>query len=140
MAEEKSSVIVAVFQDMAQARQAYDTLRSSGYGDDYLGLADPHYANKRLGKELAQAGVPDSDSQFYQHEFDEGHPLVTVRAGGLQVSTIEKARNILKQNGAYDANSGRNAQQNFGSNVKTDAKTPFYDIAPGVPQSEKTDS
>lgn len=64
MAEEKSSVIVAVFQDMAQARQAYDTLRSSGFGDDYLGLADPQYENKKMAKELAQAGVPDSDSRY----------------------------------------------------------------------------
>ena len=140
MAEEKSSVIVAVFQDMAQARQAYDTLRSSGFGDDYLGLADPHYENKNLGKELAQAGVPDSDSQYYQHEFDEGHPLVTVRAGGLQVDTIQKARTILKQNGAYDAHSGSHPQNAVGSNVKTDAKTPFYDIKTGVTESEKTGS
>jgi hypothetical protein len=138
MAEEKSSVIVAVFQDMAQAQQAYNALRSSGFGDDYLGLADPNYENKKLGKELSQAGVPDSDSGYYQREFNEGHPLVTVRVGGVQPDSIQKARNILKQNGAYDANSGSNSQSDFGSNVKTDAKSPFFDVKTGVSESEGT--
>ncbi len=138
MAEEKSSVIVAVFQNMAQAKQAYDSLRSSGFSDNYLGLADPNFENKKLGKELAQAGVPDSDSQFYQSEFDAGHPLVTVRVGGLQPETIQKAQDILKQNGASDAMSSRHSQNDFASNVKTDAKTPFFDIKTGIPESEDT--
>lgn len=138
MAEEKSSVIVAVFQDMAQAQQAYNTLRSSGFGDDYLGLADPGFENRKLGKELAQAGVPDSDSQFYQRQFDAGRPLLTVRVGGLQPESIEKARTILQQNGAYDAMSADRSHDNFASNVKKDAKSPFFDLKTGVGESEDT--
>lgn len=137
MAEKTSSMIVAVFGDMAQAKRAYDSLRSVGYGDDYLGLADPQVENKDMGKHLAEAGVSEVDSRFYQREFDEGHPLVTVRAGGLQRDSIQKAIDILKGNGAYDANSGRNAQSGFGSHVKTDAQTPFFDVAPGVLESEE---
>lgn len=138
MAEEKSSVIVAVFQDMAQARQAYDSLRSSGFGDDYLGLADPQYENKKLGKELAEAGVPNSESQYYQDQFNAGHPLVTLRAGGLQPDSLQKARAILKQGGAHDASSADRSQQDFGSNVNTNARSPFYDLKPGVENSEDT--
>ena len=138
MAEEKSSVIVAVFQDMAQAKEAYNTLRSSGFGDNYLGLADPRFENKNMGKELAQAGVPDSDSQFYQRQFDAGRPLVTVRVGGLQPESIEKARNILKQRGAYDAMSADRSRDAFGSDVKRDAKSPFFDLKTGVRESEDT--
>lgn len=138
MAEEKSSVMIGVFQDMAQAKEAYNALRSAGFGDDYLGLADPQYENKKLGKDLAQAGVPDSDSKFYQRQFDEGRPLVTLRVGGLQPESIEKARAILKQNRAYDATSADRSRDDFGSDVKRDAKSPFFDLKAGVKDSEAT--
>jgi len=135
MTEKESSSIVAVFKDMAQAKKAYDDLRSAGYGDDHLGLADTKVENKKMAKQLTEAGVAEDDSQFYQREFNEGHPLVTVRVGGLQHDSIQKAINILKQNGAYDANSGRNSQAEFGSNVKTDAPPPYFDIIHGAKES-----
>ncbi len=135
MADQQTSILVGVFQHLADAKQAYDELSRSGYGDDYIGLADPLAGSSGLAKNLAEAGVPEADSQFYEHEFQAGHPIVTLRVGGLQEETIQKARNILKQNGAYDATSGRN-QGEFGSNVKTDERTPFFDIAPGSGESQ----
>lgn len=138
MPEEKSSVIVAVFDNMAQAEEAYNMLRSSGFGDDYLGLANPRFENKNLGKELAHAGVPDSDSRFYQNQFDIGRPLVTVRVGGLQPESIKKARTILMQKGAFDANSADRAGGDFAANVKQNAKTPFFDLKTGMKESEDT--
>src|SRR3989440_11371437 len=124
MAGQQSSILVGVFQNLAQAKQAYDELSRTGYGDDYLGLADPLAGSNGLAKSLAQSGVPEADSQFYEREFQAGHPIVTLRVGGLQEETIQKARNILTRNGAYDAISGRN-QGDFGSNIKTDERTPF---------------
>ncbi len=135
MAEQQSSLLVAVFHTMADAKQAYDELNRSGYGDDYLGLADPLAGNDGLAKELKQAGVPSNDSRFYEHEFQSGHPIVTLRVGGLQERAIQKARDIFKQIGAYDATSGRN-QDEFGSSVKTDERTPFFDIKPGSGESQ----
>jgi hypothetical protein len=136
MAEQQSSILVGVFQDLAKAQQAYNDLRSAGFGDDHLGFANPTGDGKGTGKDLAEAGVPKEDSQYYEREFDIGHPLVTVRIGGLQQESIQKAIDILRQNGAYDANSGRNSSEGFASNVKTDAKTPFFDIAPGTRDAE----
>ena len=121
---------------MADAKQAYDELSRSGYGDDYIGLADPLAGDDGLAKNLAQSGVPEAESKFYEREFQLGRPVVTLRVGGFQEETIQKARNILKRNGAYDAMSGRN-QGNFGSNVKTDERTPFFDIAPGTGESQQ---
>ncbi len=135
MAEQQSSLLVGVFQNMADAKQAYDELNRGGYGDDYLGLADPLAGNDGLAKELKQAGVPATDSRFYEHEFQSGHPIVTLRVGGLQEGAIQKARDIFKQNGAYDATSGPN-QGNFGSNVKMNERTPFFDIKPGSGESQ----
>lgn len=135
MADQQSSILVGVFQQLADAKLAYDELSRSGYGDDYLGLADPLAGSSGLAKNLAQAGVPETDSQFYEHEFQAGHPLVTLRVGGLQEETVQKARNILKRNGAYDATSGRKEGE-YGSNVKTDERTPFFDIKPGSGESQ----
>ena len=135
MADQQSSILVGVFQNLADAKQAYDELNRSGYGDDYIGLADPLAGDSGLAKNLAQSGVPEADSQFYGREFQAGHPIVTLRVGGLQEETIQRARNILKRNGAYDAMSSRN-QGNFGSNVKTDERTPFFDVAPGTGESQ----
>ena len=136
MADQQSSILVGVFQNLADAKQAYNELSRSGYGEDYIGLADPLAGDGGLAKNLAQAGVPEADSQFYEREFQLGRPIVTLRVGGLQEETIQKARNILKRNGAYDAMSGRN-QGNFGSNVKTDERTPYFDIAPGTGESQE---
>ena len=136
MADQQSSILVGVFQNLADAKQAYDELSRNGYGDDYIGLADPLAGDGSLVRDLAQAGVPEPDSRFYGREFQAGHPIVTLRVGGLREETIQKARNILKRNGAYDAKSDRN-QGNFGSNVKTDERTPFFDIAPGTGESHE---
>ena len=138
MAEEKSSAIVAVFDNMAQAEEAYNMLRNSGFGDDYLGLANPRFENKNLGQELAQSGVPDADSRFYQKQFDIGRPLVTVRVGGLQPESIKKARTILMQKGAFDANSANRSHGDFAADVKQDAKSPFFDLKTRVKESEDT--
>src|SRR5947209_2928139 len=136
MVDQQSSILVGVFQQLTDAKKAYDELTRSGYGDDYVGLADPLAGSSSLANNLAQAGVPETDSQFYENEFQAGHALVTLKVGGLQEETIQKARNILKRNGAYDAMSGRN-QGNFGSNVKTDERTPYFDIAPGTGESQE---
>jgi hypothetical protein len=136
MAEKDSSILVAVFTEMQQAQYAYDDLRRAGYGDDYLGIADPGPENNGVGKELVDAGVPEADSQFYEREFNQGHPLVTLRVGGLQPDSVQKAINILKLHGAYDANSSPGSQRDFASNVRRDARSPFFDIKPGVAESE----
>lgn len=63
---------------------------------------------------------------------------MTVRVGGLQPESIEKARSILKQGGAYDAMSADRSRDEFASNVKKDAKSPFFDLKQGVAESEDT--
>ena len=72
---------------------------------------------------------------FVASYHNAGHPLVTVRVGGLQLSSIQKAVDILKRNGAYDAKSGTDSQNEFGSNVKTDAPPPYFDIIHGASES-----
>jgi len=134
MADDTNAAIVAVFHDLAQAKRAYSELRSGGFGDDYLGFADPTQSGSGLGKSLEYAGVSKEDNAFYNREFDAGHPIVTVRIGGAPKEAIQKAIDILRRNGAYDARSGQQ-KGHFASNVNTEAKTPFYDIAPNTPDN-----
>jgi hypothetical protein len=48
MTDQQSSLLVGVFENMTDAKQAYDELSRAGYGDDYLGLADPLAGNDGL--------------------------------------------------------------------------------------------
>lgn len=136
MANETSPLMVAVFQNMRQATQAYNALREAGFGDDYLGLADPQEAGTGLGETLKNAGVPEDENEFYRHEFAMGHPLVTFRAGGVPPESIEKARAVLHNYGAYDARSKGGNAEKFASGVRRDAKSPFFDIAPNKGENE----
>jgi len=129
MAEQKSSLVVAVFEYPAQARQAFEELSNAGFGKDYLGIADPDAERSRMQDHLKNTGVPEADALFYQQEYEAGHALVTVRVGGLQPASIQKAVDILRRQGAYDANTGRSRdQQKLGANADRSADIPFFDI------------
>ncbi|HZU68384.1 MAG TPA: hypothetical protein VFA09_14000 [Ktedonobacteraceae bacterium] len=127
MAENKTPIIVGVFQDRKQAEEAYNELDSLGFGKDYLGFAEPGDGSKGLLKQFKNVGVPEGDAQFYAREYDAGRTLVTVRAGGLPESSIQHAITILKKHGAYDAASRGNSQNRMGSNVNRSAERPFFD-------------
>ena len=49
---------------------------------------------------LAGMGIPEEEARYYQSAFEAGRLLVTVQAPGRQ----REALDILKRNGAYDAN------------------------------------
>jgi len=93
-------------------------------------LAEHGKGEANLRKQLMEAGVPEEDANFYQQEFDQGHFLVTLRAGGLEQDSIAKAASILKRNGAYDATSRAGDRSRIRAKVKSDASSPYFDIAP----------
>lgn len=129
MAEQKSPLIVAVFEHPAQARRAFQELNDAGFGKDYLGIADPDASRSGIQDHLKNTGVPETDARFYQQEYETGHALVTVRVGGLQPASIQKAADILRFNGAYDANTARKRdRQRLGANADRSADIPFFDI------------
>lgn len=136
MAEETTPLIVAVFDTMQQATRAYNELRAAGFGDDYLGLADPQRSKTGLGDTLKNAGVPENENEFYKREFEAGHPIVTFRAGGAPQESIEKAIAILRNFGAYDAQSQGKNGEGFAANVRRNAKTPFFDLAANRGENE----
>jgi hypothetical protein len=128
MADGTTPLMAAVFQNMEQAKQAYDALRDTGFGDDYLGLADPQLSIAGIGDTLKNTGVPAEENEFYKREFDRGHPLVTCRVGGVPEESVQKAITILRNFGAYDARSRDTHEEEFASNVNRDANSPFFDL------------
>ena len=127
MAKNETPIIVGVFQDRRQAEQAYNELYNVGFGQDYLGFAQPSDGSKGLLNQFEKVGMPQDDARFYAHEYDAGRSLVTVRAGGLPESSIQDAINILKRHGAYDARSRGGSQEELGSNVDRSAEKPYFD-------------
>ncbi len=137
MAQHQSKpLLIGVFQNASDASQAYERLRDAGFGDDYLGLADPLQSGTGLGDTLKNAGVPEDENEFYKREFDAGHPLVTFRVGGVPRESIDKAAAILRQYGAYDMQSKNSQGEGFASNVRRDAKSPFFDLTAGRGENE----
>ncbi len=58
---------------------------------------------------LTDVGVPENEARYYQSEFEAGRTIVTVRADGRQ----EKALEILRRYGAYDATTRPAAASNI---------------------------
>jgi len=75
-------------------------LRSAQFERDQLGVAmrngaQPLRASPTIFMNL---GVPHDRANFYEHEFQAGKIVVSVRPDGRD----EEARTILHSNGAYD--------------------------------------
>ncbi|HLG78784.1 MAG TPA: hypothetical protein VKX46_20400 [Ktedonobacteraceae bacterium] len=51
---------------------------------------------------LTEMGVPEEEAQYYQGEFEAGRVIVTVDTTG--VGRQQEALDVLRRNGAYDAN------------------------------------
>jgi len=93
-------IIVGVFQDEAQARKAVEELRNANFGRDQLGVAthNPNNVINNLAQDFMKLGVPEERARYYEHEFQAGHVIVSVRPDGREA----EARRILQGNGGYD--------------------------------------
>jgi uncharacterized protein (TIGR02271 family) len=95
-----------VFQDNSQAQQAINDLMNAGFSNDQI----KYSVNKGGGgiaDDLADLGLQQSEANFYNNEFEQGHTIVTVNTTDRQ----QDAQNILTRDGGYDMNSrASNAQ------------------------------
>jgi hypothetical protein len=93
-------IIVGVFQDEAQARKAVEELHNANFGRDQLGIAthNPHIVIDHLAQDFMKLGIPQERANYYEHEFQAGHVVVSVRPDGREA----EAKHILQGNGGYD--------------------------------------
>ncbi len=129
MSERQTPVLMAVFENMAQAQQVWQQFRQAGFGQDYLGIAEPGKDQAGLAKNLTEIGVPEEEARYYEREYDAGRPVLTVRTEGLQPDSVQKAIAILQKNNAYDADK-RTPDGTFGlkPNAPLEEKSPYFDI------------
>lgn len=131
MATQQNPVLIGAFQNLAQARQAFDELRQTGFGFDYLGFSEPDKKHTGFSKSLIDLGMPEEEARFYEREYDQGHPIVTVRTQGLHEDSIQKAQIILNRNGARDANPKTpDGSYGYKPEAGPDTESPYFDLHP----------
>ncbi len=108
----QTPLVVGVFQDERQAKNAIDQLRAAGFGYDQVGVAmrEGGAVTKNLLDDLTKLGVPQDRASYYDNEFRSGRTVVSVRPDGRD----QEVMSILRNNGAYDYNQSATSTQNAG--------------------------
>ncbi len=95
-----TQLVVGVFQNEAEAKNALEALRNAGFEKDQLGLAlrEGGAVTSNLLNDLVKLGVPQDRAGFYDSEYRAGRAILSVRADGRE----QEATNIIRNFGAYD--------------------------------------
>jgi uncharacterized protein (TIGR02271 family) len=114
------STVVGVFSDDAQAQQAIEALRQSGFSDDQISYSGQEtssggflaglksfftgedYAEGGAYHALVGMGMPEEDARSYQREYEAGRSIVAVTGG----KRMQEASTLLSQYGGYGASRG----------------------------------
>jgi len=109
-------MVVAVFDERAQAEQAVNALQNAGINPEQIrfagqgsssgGILDKIksvFTGQETGtiyNDLVDLGVPQDDASYYQREYEVGHSIVAVPAAGR----MQEVTDILARYGGYGAN------------------------------------
>ncbi len=110
-----STTIVGAFRDQSAAEQAVNALYNSGFGQEQIQYMVPgtsgsffeglknfltgtNEGGENLADDLTGMGLPDTDAQYYANEYNNGNPILIVRAAERGTEAI----NVLRQYGAYN--------------------------------------
>lgn len=115
-------MLVAVFDDRAQAEQAVNELQNTGFSPDQIRFAGRGpatggvleklkslFTGQETGttyNDLVSMGVPPDDASYYQQEYEADHSIVAITAA----ERLQEAREILARYGGYGSNRQRSAQ------------------------------
>ncbi len=110
-----SSTIVGVFRDPSEAEQAVNALYNSGFEQEQIQYMVPGTSGSffeglknfltgtnegegNLADDLTNMGLSDADAQYYANEYNNGNPILIVRAAERGTEAV----NVLRQYGAYN--------------------------------------
>jgi len=112
----RQQMVVAVFDERAQAEQAVNALQNAGINPEQIrfagqgtssgGILDKIksvFTGQETGtiyNDLVDMGVPQDDASYYQREYEVGHSIVAVPAAGR----MQEVTDILARYGGYGAN------------------------------------
>lgn len=105
----QSPLVIGIFENEVQARNAVDMLRNAQFAHDQIGVAmrDGGVVPQNYVGDLMNLGVPQEQASYYNEEYKAGHIVVSVRPDGRE----DEVKNILSNNGAYDYNRNPSSQQ-----------------------------
>ncbi len=125
--------IIGVFDEPALANNAIAALQQAGFRDDQIQTPGHHAAGgflaglkslftgedastESVAGDLTGMGISNDEARYYENEYQVGHALVAVRAGGRE----QEAMDILRANRAstYRASKG-----NVGTSARVDQQT-----------------
>lgn len=112
MSTNPHATIVGVFSEREMAEQALNALKDAGFESNQLHysgssssggffkslFAAPSTTNESFVNELADLGVPDEETRYYNDEYHNGHSIVAVTAQGKE----HEALTIMQRYGAYN--------------------------------------
>lgn len=119
--------VIAVFKDNDQAQQAIQDLMNSGFNREQI-----RYSVRKGGggiaDDLARMGIPQQEANYYNHEFEQGHTVVTVHTNNQQ-----QAFNLLKKDGGFDFNTSQGQQTNYAGPMTNAAAANASNVAANMP-------
>lgn len=131
MSTYQSPLVVGVFQKVSDAQSAIEDLRNSGFDKSQIGLASQEAGNvtTNLVNELANLGVARDQANYYDNEYKQGRPVVSVRPDGRNQDAV----NILgRHGGKTDIGGSSTATNQPGSSTVNDPNAPDSGYNPNV--------
>ncbi|GCE26857.1 hypothetical protein KDA_23410 [Dictyobacter alpinus] len=94
----QTTLVVGIFENEIQAKNAVDTLRTAGLHYDQVGVAMSSSTNATpdLQADLIKLGIPEEQAKYYDNAYWSGKIVVSVRPDGQENETSD----ILSSNGA----------------------------------------
>lgn len=110
-----STTVVGVFRDQSAAEQAVNALYNAGFEHEQIQYMIPgtsgsfleglknfltgtYMGGENVAGDLTGMGLPDTDAEYYANEYNNGNPILIVRAAERETEAI----NVLRQYGAYN--------------------------------------
>ncbi|GCE19225.1 hypothetical protein [Dictyobacter kobayashii] len=127
----QTPLVIGIFQDEVQAKNAVDALRNAGFRYDQVGVAihSSNNATPDLQADLVNLGVSEEQASFYDEAYKAGKIVVSIRHDGRE----DEVQDILTNNGAYDYNHRESV-----ATANTTSTTP--ETQPAEPGTEAQDS
>lgn len=95
----QTPLVIGIFQDEIQAKNAVDTLRNAGFRYDQVGVAMSTSTNATsdLQADLVNLGISEEQAHYYDEAYKSGKIVVSIRPDGRE----SEVQGILASNGAY---------------------------------------
>lgn len=106
-------ILIGVYEDEEQARDALEKLKRAGFSDQQIGMVMRKGAlmPRPIFEDLVQLGIPEADAAIYEREYRAGRIIVMVRHEGRLQEAFKSLYNLTITRLSVNAQSEQEAQQ-----------------------------